>query len=88
MAHFARGDEVISTLLDEIVSLKGWDPSSIFPDNRLGSDLELSDAEITLLAKRLSDRFLLSGQFDCSEWREMSLQEIVSLIRSCYVQAA
>jgi hypothetical protein len=84
MHQSLRGDEVIATVLDEVLNLKGWDPTSIYPDQCLGKDLEMSVAEIALFAQRLSERFLAGGSFDCKDWSDISLRQVVVLIRSAF----
>lgn len=88
MHQSSRGDEVIATVLDEVMNLKGWDPTSIYPEQCLGKDVEMSVAEIAVFAQRLSEKFLAGGSFDCKEWSDISLRQVVVLIRAAFSKAA
>lgn len=81
-------DEVVSTILDLIVDLKELDTTCVLPESLLGRDLEMSDSEIAEFANRLSHRFMPEGKFDHSNWGEISLRQVVSLVRGAYVKAS
>lgn len=77
----SQGDPIIIAMFDELVEIKGWDPASIWPDYKFSSDLEMSQEDFNKLINRLSHMFLCGSKVEFSNWKSVSLRDVVDRIR-------
>jgi hypothetical protein len=77
-----HGDRIISTVLDVILEITGYDPSSLFPEYKLVADLNMSQSQIDKMVSQLAEFFAVDEDiFVFDHHDDMSLRKVVDLIR-------
>lgn len=82
-----RGDFVVSSIIDVILTVTDWGPEGLSPDFFLGRDLEMNDGQIREFVRELEKIFGDSVALNFIN-RDLTLRQIAMKIKSEYRSAA
>lgn len=88
-----RGDMVINHLLDQLLEMTGFDPSSMLPEHHVRRDYNLNKLQARSLVQRVlgslqMERQLVQGQQDFSDFTLREIVDWVNDLQSKKLKAA